>query len=510
MAMAFALAACAQSRAAIGKLSAPSGARNPTSSSATPHRRWRVPVACVAPDGDACKSAPVVTHHSPRSQHEARWNLRLRELREFKDEHGHFVVPMTSEHRPLHNWVYQQRRLRREGKLMDTRICSLDDLGFEWEPSRGPKKGGPAAPRVQYYADIWQLMFDELQRFHNEFGHCAVSKTDEPKLYAWLHEQRRKHRVGQMTKERGEALRALGFELQSRGKATWEQRFDELAAFRNEHGHCNVPAAWRHNKRLGSWVYRQRKSYRADTLRSTRVTALQDLGMDWEPKASLINKRTSNKACHVRQNVSPWAVRNAGESSRISSANEVVQWMGDGGDESDEQLDRDNSKTRVSTQTSVINGWGKASSAYEEKQQFVFNAIDGWWRGGDDESEKSVARKRVRAMRYNYAVKAKERTIKPDMVIEVDEGENGIWGLVIEVDEFAHKRYSWQNEEERMQELQAALGVPLKIVRFNPDPTTAEPKNLEERTEMLLKHVVENVLLSAPVRDLEVGYFLYD
>ena len=61
-----------------------------------------------------------------------------------------------------------------------------------------------------------------------------------------------------------------------------------------------------------------------------------------------------------------------------------------------------------------------------------------------------------------------------------------------------------------MRELQAALGVPLKIIRFNPDPTTAQPSNLEERTEMLLKHVVGNALLSAPKRDLEVGYFLYE
>ena len=82
--------------------------------------------------------------------------------------------------------------------------------------------------------------------------------------------------------------------------------------------------------------------------------------------------------------------------------------------------------------------------------------------------------------------------------------------MVIEVDEFAHKRYSFENEEERMRGLQAALGVPLKIVRFNPDPTTANSSNLDERTDMLVRHVVESVLLTAPVRDLEVEYFLYD
>ena len=220
--------------------------------------------------------------------------------------------------------------------------------------------------------------------------------------------------------------------------------------------------------------------------------------------------KASKKAFHVRQNISPWAVRSSGNASR-APGDAAVQWMGDDGD-LDASAREPNRK--VSTQSAVVNGWGKASSAYEEKQQFVFDRIDGWWRGAEPDDAAAVAsasaRRRVRAMRYNYAVKAQERTIKPDIVLEVDEGSDGIWGLVIEVDEFAHKRYSFENEEERMRGLQAALGVPLKIVRFNPDPTTANASNLDERTEMLLRHVVESVLLTAPVRDLEVEYFLYD
>ena len=122
------------------------------------------------------------------------------------------------------------------------------------------------------------------------------------------------------------------------------------------------------------------------------------------------------------------------------------------------------------------------------------------------------ARGKVRAMRYNYVVQAKKRRIKPDIVIEVEEIENNqIWGMVIEVDEFAHRRgkhYSWRAEEERMQELQATLDVPLKIIRFNPDPDVANPMQLEERTHELVEHIVES-MRRAPVRDLEVAYVMY-
>ena len=246
-------------------------------------------------------------------------------------------------------------------------------------------------------------------------------------------------------------------------------------------------------------MYRQRKYRRNGTLRKEKQAKLESLGFEWEPKSS--GGKSSRAAFHVREKVSPWAtqVKNTASSPEDeSSGGAEVQWMGD-----DEPIS-----------TPFVNGWGKASSAYEEKQQFVFNRIDDWWRGDQEVANCSASRRRVRAMRYNYAVVAKQRTIKPDIVIEVEAEESGnIWGLVIEVDEFAHKRgkhYSWGAEEERMQDLQAILGVPLKIVRFNPDPTSVNPMALEDRTKTLVEHVAESVLQSAPRRDLEVEYFLYD
>ena len=119
-----------------------------------------MPAARTAPDGEK-RASTVVTHHSSRAQHEARWNRRLQELREFKDEHGHLVVPLTPEHRPLHNWVYQQRRMHREGKLVDTRIAPLDAIGFEWKPTRGRKTGqGVGETRSRVFQDQWSAMLE--------------------------------------------------------------------------------------------------------------------------------------------------------------------------------------------------------------------------------------------------------------------------------------------------------------------------------------------------------------
>ncbi len=78
------------------------------------------------------------------------WEQRLKELREFKEVHGHCNVPSTwSENQPLAYWVFKQRgqyRMFKQGlksgnrnsrcNMTADRIAQLDILGFEWAPSR--------------------------------------------------------------------------------------------------------------------------------------------------------------------------------------------------------------------------------------------------------------------------------------------------------------------------------------------------------------------------------------
>ena len=60
-----------------------------------------------------------------------------------------------------------------------------------------------------------------------------------------------------------------------------------------------------------------------------------------------------------------------------------------------------------------------------------------------------------------------------------------------------------------MRELQCALAVPLKIVRFNPDPTADDDRELEERIAELIDHLTL-AIAQPPIRDLEVSYLAYD
>ena len=80
----------------------------------------------------------------------------------------------------------------------------------------------------------------------------------------------------------------LGIEMCSDvlGKG-WLQRYDELIAFKQQHGHCNVPAKYAQNKPLGRWVSTQRTQYKLlrqgkqYSLTAERQAALEKIGFEW-------------------------------------------------------------------------------------------------------------------------------------------------------------------------------------------------------------------------------------
>jgi len=62
--------------------------------------------------------------------------------------------------------------------------------------------------------------------------------------------------VGPLTNDRIRKLESLGFVWSVRDD--WQKHYEELKAFKEEEGHCNVPARYVQNRRLGIWVSAQR------------------------------------------------------------------------------------------------------------------------------------------------------------------------------------------------------------------------------------------------------------
>jgi hypothetical protein len=114
------------------------------------------------------------------------WDRRFRELVEFKERFGHCNVPAHSERqRVLGHWVFNQRVLKRAGRLDRERRLKLEREGFMWDvpkAKRGVARGGTVVegeewqPRYkdqEWYERYWDLL--EHRMMH---GHCTVVKKE--------------------------------------------------------------------------------------------------------------------------------------------------------------------------------------------------------------------------------------------------------------------------------------------------------------------------------------------
>ena len=239
------------------------------------------------------------TRPKHRRTDDAQWWCRLGELKEYKHEHGDCNVPHHYKANPqLGNWVGTQRRRYRQNNLSSERIEALESIGFEWTR---PRSGGSKPDDAN-----WWNRFQELEGYKQEHGDCNVPINYQANLQLarWVMNQRAyyhkfidenwKQSPG-ITKARIEALNKIGFEWRLRERPEWDERYDELMAYKEQHGDTLVPMDLRRDsdnkyRELAMWVLTQRQQYQLyqegkhSYLTDERVEQLNDIGFVWDAR----------------------------------------------------------------------------------------------------------------------------------------------------------------------------------------------------------------------------------
>jgi hypothetical protein len=143
----------------------------------------------------------------------------------------------------------------------------------------------------------WFQKFQELVRYKKKYGNCLVPYKclHHESLALWVKRQRYQYKLREegkksnLTDERIAALEELGFVWSSYG-ARWEDRFEELKAFIQEYGHCNVPKQDVKSRQLAMWVKSQRnhnsskasKGKKGTILTPERIEKLNEASFRWE------------------------------------------------------------------------------------------------------------------------------------------------------------------------------------------------------------------------------------
>ena len=260
---------------------------------------------------------------------EAAWMAAYRELSAFRDQHGHFEVPVdyrTADGIKLNEWQGTQRDAARAGKLTARRRALLDAIGFPWDPAEArwmrryhlltealtrygdPSGLPPGSPEAVWLegqhlahhhgkvpddkiilleqagvtirrpaADTWMIAYQDLMTFKAEHGHLRIpagyTGTAGIDLCDWLRDQRVRRKAGRIGSEQERLLTEAGFSWDPAADA-WNARYQEAAAWKREHGNLDLPR--RHP--VKDWLYRQQKLHDAGRLPAERAAILRELG----------------------------------------------------------------------------------------------------------------------------------------------------------------------------------------------------------------------------------------
>ncbi|KSP81217.1 hypothetical protein APB20_19470 [Pseudomonas aeruginosa] len=153
----------------------------------------------------------------------------------------------------------------------------------------------------------WETSFGHLQRYLEEFGHCAVPKryvtANGSRLGLWCAQQRTLYAQGVLADDRRVQLEAIGFDFDPHA-TSWAEAFQELRQYKRDQGHANVPAG--HvtgtGRNLGTWCSEQRKAYRAGRLSDSREEQLRSEGFAFAVNEDLWEENFSALQAFIEQN----------------------------------------------------------------------------------------------------------------------------------------------------------------------------------------------------------------
>ena len=230
---------------------------------------------------------------------------RLEELKAFKVKHGHCNVKnRPGVYKSLGRWCLKVKQSiskieNNEAPLVaglsEKNIARLEDMGLDWKASK----------KTSFVERL-----DELEAFKAKYGHCIVKTNsgDHKSLGRWCSMVRcsmpriknnKAPLVAGLSEKKIARLEDIGFDWKVK-KISFEERLEELKAYKVKHGHCNVKNKPGDHKSLGRWCsmvkcsmknIKNNKAPVVGGLSKENITRLEDIGLDWKVKQISFEER---------------------------------------------------------------------------------------------------------------------------------------------------------------------------------------------------------------------------
>lgn len=210
-----------------------------------------------------------------KSYQDAKWRQKFEELKEFQSETQKLYPNPGDNWNPLYNWVKNQRRLFRQGKLPVERKRLLDSVNFPWKTDN-----------MSFDERVSQLIKYKKTHSTMHVSQVAYEKDSEyHRLSRWINEMRRLYNENRLPMDRIEKLNSIGF-IWNMEDEHFAENLSRLKRFQKKYGHFDVPQSGRY-KKLGSWVAQVRSR---GLVKKHHIQALNEIGFVWEGKYKRLKK----------------------------------------------------------------------------------------------------------------------------------------------------------------------------------------------------------------------------
>eukprot|EP00980_Cylindrotheca_fusiformis_P011595 scaffold2744_cov136-Cylindrotheca_fusiformis.AAC.12 len=143
----------------------------------------------------------------------------------------------------------------------------------------------------EYHDSLWRDQFLKLVDFKENTGHCCVpvQYSKDRQLARWVKRQRHEYKMLQegkasaIDRKRIQLLESIGFVWDAHA-SRWQQKWEELVAYKKREGHCNMASHDSKYPQLSSWVKSQRRQYKLfhsnmpSNMTSARMAKLNSIG----------------------------------------------------------------------------------------------------------------------------------------------------------------------------------------------------------------------------------------
>ncbi|NOS72040.1 MAG: hypothetical protein HOP33_19195, partial [Verrucomicrobia bacterium] len=217
---------------------------------------------------------------------EKQWLEMFAQIKEYAAAHGSSTVRIVDDKTgKLNSWAQTQRQTKKRGKLSESRIEALDEIGFAWQRVKKQPVPKPAlVPSVpETPLRTWDEMFSELTNFYRLQGHCNVPMDWQanPELPHWVYLQRVAKRQNSLTADQLRRMDEIGFAWNMHD-GDWDAMFSKLVEhLRPMHNGKSRDVAM--SGELRRWTLTQRQLKKRGELDAEREEELASIGFEWEP-----------------------------------------------------------------------------------------------------------------------------------------------------------------------------------------------------------------------------------